>query len=139
MEAARRWGAGGALAVLVLVSLCPACDDGRAIEVEQLCPPAACDGGDCASGARGDCTGEGRGDDAGSPSVPEPTDVIVLPCTVCVRAEACCKAAGLADCDYAKACVSATPAVQQFYVGQCQAMLNVSASGDKTLPDVCSF
>ena len=141
MEAARRWGAGGALAVLVLVSLCPACDDGRAIEVEQLCPPAACDGGDCASGARGDCTGEGRGDDAGSPSVPAPTDVMVPLCSVCVRAENCCKASGLADsdCHYTKACVSATPAVQQYYVTQCQAVLNVSASGDKTLPDVCSF
>jgi hypothetical protein len=139
MEAARRWGAGGALVVSVLVSLCLACDDGRAIEVEELCPPAACDGGDCGSRARGDCISEKRGDDAESPTVPAPTEVFVPPCTVCVRAEACCKAAGLADCNYAKACVSAPPAVQQFYVGQCQAMLNLSASGDKTLPDTCSF
>ena len=139
MEAARRWGAGGALVALVLVSLGPACEDGRAIEVEQLCPLPACDGGDCASRAQSDCTGEERGEDAGSPSVPAPTDVIVPLCAVCVRAENCCKAAGLADCHYVKACVSATPAVQQYYVGQCQAMLNASASGDKTLPDVCGF
>ena len=137
MEAARRWGAGGALVALVLASLGPGCDDGRAIEVEQLCPPAACDGGTCAP--RPDCISEKHGDDAGSPSVPAPTDMFVPPCTVCVRAQACCKAAGLADCDYAKACISATPAVQQFYVGQCQAMLNLSASGDKTLPDVCGL
>jgi hypothetical protein len=137
MEAARRWGAGGALVVLVLVCLGPACDEERAIEVEGLCPPAACDAGDCAP--RLDCISEKRGDDAGSPTVPAPTEVFVLPCTVCVRAEACCKAAGLADCHYTKACVSAPPAVQQFYVGQCQAMLNLSASGDKTLPDTCSF
>ena len=137
MEAARRWGAGGALAVLVLVSLWPACDDWRAIEVEQLCPPAACDGGDCAPHARRDCTGEAPGDDAGSANLPAPSDVMVPACTVCVRAEACCKAAGLADCHYTKACVSAAPAVQRYYVAQCQAMLNASASGDKTLPDVC--
>ena len=138
MEAARRWGAGGALLALFLVSLA-ACEGGRASEVEQLCPLAACDGGDCASRAQSDCTGEERGEDAGSPSVPAPTDVMVPLCAVCVRAENCCKAAGLADCHYVKACVSATPAVQQYYVGQCQAVLNASASGDKTLPDVCGF
>ncbi len=139
MEAARRWGAGGALVALVFVSLCAACDDGRAIEVEQLCPPAACDGGDCASRARRDCTVEAPADDAGSPSVPVPTDVMEPLCSVCVRAENCCKAAGLADCHYTKACASATPAVQQYYIAQCQAVLNLSASGDKTLPDVCSI
>ena len=139
MEGARRWGTGGAFVALVLVSLCPACDDGRAIEVEELCPPAACDGGGCASRARPDCISEKHGDDAGSPSVPAPTDVMVPLCTVCVRAENCCKAAGLADCHYTKACVSATPVVQQYYVAQCQAVLNRSASGDKTLPDVCGF
>jgi hypothetical protein len=139
MEAARRWGAGGALVVLVLASVCPACDGRRASEVEELCPPAPCDGGDCATRARADCTGEQHGNDAGSPGVPAPTDVIVPPCSVCVRAEACCKAAGLDDCHHVKACVSATPAVQRYYVAQCQAALNASASGDKTLPDVCSF
>ena len=138
MEAARRWGGGGALVVLVLACLCPACDDGRAIEVEQLCPPAACDGGDCAPRARPDCTSE-QPDDAGSPSLPPPTDVMVSACSVCVRAEACCKAAGLADCHHAKACASATPPVQRYYVAQCRAALNETASGDKTLPDVCAF
>jgi hypothetical protein len=139
MEGARRWGAGGALVVLVLVSPCPACDDGRALEVEELCPPAACDGGDCAPHARRDCTGQQRGEDAGSASVPPPTDLMVPPCMVCVRAEACCKAAGLTDCHYTKACASATPAVQRYYVARCQAVIDASASGDKTLPDVCSF
>jgi hypothetical protein len=139
MEAARRWGAGGALVVLVLASLWPACDDGRAIEVEQLCPPAACDGGDCGSHARRDCTGEEPGDDAGSANLPAPTDTMVPACTVCVRAEACCKAAGLTDCHYTKACVSATPAVQSYYVWQCRAAIEASASGAKNLPDVCSF
>jgi len=141
MEGARRrgGGVGVAFAALFSISVLVGCDDGRASEVEQLCPTAACDGGDCAQRARPDCIIEEHGDDAGSPSVPAPTDTIVPPCTVCVRAENCCKAAGLADCHYAKACVSAPPAVQQFYVGQCQAMLNRSASGDKTLPDVCSL
>ena len=139
MEAARRWGAGGALVVLILVSLCPACADAPAIEVEQLCPPAACDGGDCTPRPHPDCTTEKHGGDDGSPSVPAPTDVIVPPCTVCVRAEACCKAAGLADCHYTKACVSATPAVQQLYIAQCQAVIDASASDGKTLADVCSF
>jgi len=139
MEGARRRGrgVGVALVALVSISVLAGCDDGRAIEVEQLCPPAACDGGDCAPHARRDCTGEEPGDDAGSASLPAPTDVMVPACTVCVRAEACCKAAGLADCNYAMACVSATPAAQRFHVGQCRAMLNASASGDKTLPDVC--
>ena len=117
MEAARRWGAGGALVVLVLVSLCPACDDGRAIEVEQLCPPAACDGGDCASRARRDCTGRKARRRRREPERSRADRRDGAPCTVCVRAENCCKAAGLADCHYAKACVSATPAVQQYYVG----------------------
>ena len=52
MEAARRRGAGGALVALFFVSLGPACEDGRAIEAEQLCPLPACDGGDCASRAQ---------------------------------------------------------------------------------------
>ena len=139
MEGARRWGAGGAVVVLAFVSLYPACDDGRAIEVEQLCPPAACDGGDCASRARADCTSEQHGEDGGIPTLPAPTDVIVPPCSVCVHAEQCCKAAGLAGCHYVKACVSAMPPVQRYYIAQCEAALNAAASGDKTLPDVCAF
>jgi hypothetical protein len=140
MEAAGRWGTGGALVVMVLVSLCPTCDDGRALEVEELCPPAACDGGDCAPRAPLHCTSRQHDDAAaGSPSLPAPTDVIVPPCSVCVRAEACCKAAGLVDCHYVKACVSATPAVQRYYVAQCRTVIDASASGDKTLPDVCAF
>lgn len=139
MGAARRWSVGSALVVLVVASLCPACDDARAIEADELCPPAACDGGDCGPPAQPDCTTVKHGDDAGSPSVPVPTDLIVPPCSVCVRVERCCKAAGLTDCHYTKACVSAPPAAQPYYIARCQAVIDVLDSDDKTLPDVCSF
>jgi hypothetical protein len=60
-------------------------------------------------------------------------------CSICVRAENCCKAQGLTDCDYGSACANATPLEQQFYLVLCGAMIEASRDGGNVPPDVCGF
>jgi len=147
--------AGAGLAIVAWLSLLAACGDVTAAgaEVSQACakkscvgkncPPAdphkieADAGAACASG-RGGASGEsGGGGQAGGTSVP--TELADFSCTVCRRAENCCKAEGLTDCGYTAACAAATNAEQmQFYVVLCRAVLNAS-TGSKAPADVCGF
>jgi len=61
-------------------------------------------------------------------------------CSICVRAENCCRAQGLSDCNYGSACADATPTERyQFYLVLCRSVLEASGAGGKVLPDVCSF
>jgi hypothetical protein len=61
----------------------------------------------------------------GGPGVVTATDVIMLPCTVCAHADACCKAQGLDDCGYAAACTGAhTTDEQQWRLALCQAVVS---------------
>jgi hypothetical protein len=68
-----------------------------------------------------------------------PTELAQFPCTVCRRAENCCRAEGLTDCGYTAACASATNAQQmEFYLVLCRAVLS-AAAGAKAPADVCGF
>jgi hypothetical protein len=61
-------------------------------------------------------------------------------CSICVRAENCCRAQGLSDCNYGSACADATPTERyQFYLVLCRSVLEASRAGGNVLPDVCSF
>ena len=99
-----------------------------------------------ASGATGGVTGTlGNGGagmagaSGGSGGTPL-TDRYDPACALCVRAEACCKAEGLTDCNYAAACANASNAEKAaFYVAFCRMVLDAASSGKRTLPDVCGM
>jgi len=82
-------------------------------------------------GAGGTATGAGG---------TSPTEEYVPPCSICVRAENCCRANGLTDCNYGAACAAApTSEQQQFYVVLCRAVIDASSTDGKKPPDVCGF
>ena len=92
-------------------------------------------GGGPGSTPSGSAGATGQGGSAGA----VPTEVAQFPCTVCRRAENCCRAEGLTDCGYTAACASATNAQQmEFYLVLCRAVFS-AASGDKAPADVCGF
>ncbi len=102
---------------------------------------AAGTGADCAaaqagSGGASGKAGSGGARGAGGASDAVATEVAEFPCTVCRRAENCCKAEGLTDCGYTAACASAMNGEQmEFYLALCRAMLRAAA--DKKIPDAC--
>ena len=124
-----------------------ACGEVTEVDDQATCAQEACDrdGGAGGSGAAPERRHHGRKEDSGkgtlaTASAPTPGDIAEFPCTTCVRAENCCKAEGLTDCNYVAACVAATPAEQnQFYLVLCRAVLSASSTGAKTPPDVCGF
>ena len=90
-------------------------------------------------GGRGGMSGSG-GEAGNNPDLAIPDQVVVLPCTICVRAQNCCKAEGLTDCNYARACANASSAQQtQFYLPLCNAVLSASSTGGKKTADACGF
>ena len=101
----------------------------------------------CEAGTKGSGGGGGQGGMSGSggeggihPDLAIPDEVIVLPCTICVRAQNCCKAEGLTDCNYASACAAASTAEQyQFYLPLCQGVLGAPRGGGKKTADACGF
>jgi hypothetical protein len=127
-------------------------------QVDQTCAKKVCTGKDCPpmgddeapSAGAGCATTTGKGGSGGSaPSGagggagaggPVPTEVADFSCTVCRRAENCCKAEGLTDCGYTSACAAAKNAQQmQFYVVLCEAVLTAAADGTKRPADICGF
>jgi hypothetical protein len=130
-----RWQAAAlAGAVLLAVLLPSACGS-----VSENAGAVTC----AAGGTDGSGTGgaPGTGGEAGNhPNLAVPDDVIVLPCSICVRAQNCCKAQGLTDCNYAAACAGASSAEQnQFYLVLCQAVLSAPNTGGKKTADSCGF
>lgn len=164
MGNATRFGRAGALlSISLAVSLLAACGEVTANGAEETqscakkpcagknCPPpdqpkqpsdagAGCvTGGDAATGGAPGSTPSGGAGTTGTGGV-LPTELAAFPCTVCRRAENCCRAAGLTDCGYTAACASATNAQQmEFYVVLCRAVLDASSTGSKTPADVCGF
>ena len=159
----RRRGASGVLAIVSCVgALLGACGevttDGA--QIDQTCAKKVCTGKDCPptaddkapSAGAGCATGKG-GAGGGDPSGgaggagattggggAAPTEVAEFACTVCRRAENCCKAEGLTDCGYTAACASAKNAQQmQFYVVLCRAVLSTAPDGTKRPADSCGF
>jgi hypothetical protein len=134
----RAFGFAVGFAVLLSLSLSSAC--GSVTETASVVT--------CAAGGTGGTTNAGSGGTSGTggqagnnnPDLATPDQVVVLPCTICVRAQNCCKAQGLADCNYASACAAAASAEQnQFYLALCRAVLGGSNAGGKTPADVCGF
>src|SRR6185369_16118177 len=101
---------------------------------KNLCANGVCDDGGATGGGMG---AGGRGGVGGSDAGIR-TERVVLPCTVCRRAENCCKAEGLTDCNYTARCTSASLAEQmQFYLALCQTVLGASSARSKRPADVC--
>lgn len=152
--------AGAWLAIVVSLSMLAACGEVTAggAEVSQSCAKKSCVGKNCppsdqpkgevdagvacaagSDGATGGTTGAGGQTGAGGAGANAPTEVAEFSCTVCRRAENCCKAEGLTDCGYTAACAAATNAQEmQFYVAQCRAVLSASTDG-KRPRDACGF
>ena len=146
----------GLVCFLGAVLLAPACGEVTASDAQQTqaCAKkaggrghgAAGTGADCAAATGGGATGEaGRGgggmtgaSGAAGAMGAVATDVVEFPCTVCRKAENCCKAEGFTDCGYTAACASAMNASQvEFYVALCRAMLRASVA--KKTPDACGM
>jgi len=146
----------GLVLFLGTVLLAPACGEVTASDAQQTqaCAKkaggrghgAAGTGADCAAATGGGATGEaGRGgggmtgaSGAAGATGAVATDVVEFPCTVCRKAENCCKAEGFTDCGYTAACASAMNASQvEFYVALCRAMLRASVA--KKTPDACGM
>ncbi|HEY5453351.1 MAG TPA: hypothetical protein VIQ54_31575 [Polyangia bacterium] len=146
----------GLVLFLGTVLLAPACGEVTASDAQQTqaCAKkaggrghgAAGTGADCAAATGGGATGEaGRGgggmtgaSGAAGAMGAVATDVVEFPCTVCRKAENCCKAEGFTDCGYTAACASAMNASQvEFYVALCRAMLRASVA--KKTPDACGM
>ena len=149
----------GLVLFLGTVLLAPACGEVTASDAQQTqaCAKkaggrghgAAGTGADCAAATGGGATGEaGRGgggmtgasgaNGAAGATGAVATDVVEFPCTVCRKAENCCKAEGFTDCGYTAACASAMNASQvEFYVALCRAMLRASVA--KKTPDACGM
>jgi hypothetical protein len=151
---------GALLSISLVVSLLAGCGEVTAngAEETQACAKKTCAGKNCpppdAPKHDGDAgvtcatnggSGGAPGADvsttgAGGTGAAAPTEVAEFSCTVCRRAENCCKAEGLTDCGYTAACANATNAQQmQFYVVLCRAVLDASGDAAKKPADVCAF
>jgi hypothetical protein len=152
--------AGAVLSIVVLASsLFSACGEVTASGAEQQqscakkpcvgkgCPPrapteksdggAACDPSSDATAATGQ-GGTGGGGTTGTGGAPAATEAAEFPCTVCRKAENCCKAEGFAECGYTAACANATNAEEmQFYLALCRTVLKTSTPGSGSPPDSC--
>jgi hypothetical protein len=142
----RAKGIGLALAVALAALLPDACGD-----VTENSPTTTSPGG-ATGGTRADAQGRkddkrkrdtgmvGSGGAAGGGGGAIPTEAYVPPCSICLRAENCCRAEGLSDCNYVATCAAApTSEQQQFYVVLCRAVIEASSAGGKQPPDVCGF
>jgi hypothetical protein len=125
------------LAVTLLIGIAGwsafGCDPPPSGDARDACAPAVDGGTGCTSPVVGSAP------DAASSPAPEAdagigggpgvvaTDVIMLPCTVCAHADACCKAGGFDDCGYVAACTGAhTSDEQQWRLAMCQAVVSGS-------------
>jgi hypothetical protein len=151
---------GALLAIFFGAALVGACGEVTANGADEtrLCGEKSCAGKDCPpprqakdetdAGVR--CmTGDEAAPGGGSPRAAGgsggttggiPTEAAEFPCTVCRKAENCCKAEGLTDCGYTAACASSTNAQQtQFSLVLCCAMLSASNAGSKVPADACGI
>jgi len=106
---------------------------------DEIDAGARCTAGDDGAAGGGSGTAPGSAGTTGAGGG-VPTEVAEFPCTICRKAENCCKAEGLTDCGYTAACASSTNAQQtQFYLVLCRAVLNASTAGSKVPVDACGF
>jgi len=131
------WIVGVLLSLAIPMSAAPGCGDARApIPVQNQTGSAATGG---ATGSAGS-VGAGIAGASGSSGDTTLTDKYDPTCALCARAEACCKAEGLTDCNYASLCAKANNAEKAgFYMALCRKLLEAASSGTRTLPDVCGM
>ena len=135
-SALRGWWRAFALAAVVSLALALSSACGSVTESGNV---VTCETGGTQGGGRGGMSGSG-GEAGHDPDLAIPDQVVVLPCTICVRAQNCCKAEGLTDCNYASACAAASTAEQyQFYLPLCQGVLGAPRGGGKKTADACGF
>lgn len=138
-----RWQFGRAVAVAVALlattSFPSACADDAAVASQPVGGTGGATG--AGSGGRGDATDTGGGAGGAGTDGTDGTisaETTPSPCTLCRKAENCCKAAGLADCGYTAACTSASAGEQSaFYLPLCQAALDSSTSGLPSRSGAC--
>jgi hypothetical protein len=149
---------GALVAIAFGMALVAACGEVTANGAEEtdVCAKKRCAGNDCPAdqpkdesdaGARcvastGGASGSAPSGSAGTTGAAGvvPTETAEFSCTVCRKAENCCRAEGLTDCGYTAACASSANAQQmQFYVVLCRAVLSASTAGAKTPADACGF
>ena len=112
MGRAQRLGLPGVFAIAMAVGSAQACGSVTAIEPSDAGPGAGATSSNAAPAK------DPGGGGAGGAAAPQ---VAMLPCSVCARADACCKAEGLGGCDYTAACTSAsTSDEQQLRIALCQ-------------------
>jgi hypothetical protein len=129
------WIAGALLSLAIPMSAAPGCGDATAPSPVQNQAGSAATGGTTGSAGSG---GAGIAGAAGSSGDTTLTDTYEPGCALCARAEACCKAEGLTDCNYASLCAKASNAEKAgFYMALCRKVLDAASSGNRTLPDVC--
>ena len=135
-SALRGWWRAFALVAFVSLALALSSACGSVTESGNV---VTCETGGTKGGGRGGMSGSG-GEAGHDQDLAIPDQVVVLPCTICVRAQNCCKAEGLTDCNYARACANASSAQQtQFYLPLCNAVLSASSTGGKKTADACGF
>jgi len=115
----------------------PGCGDARPTDAVQDQPGSPATGGATGNAGSG---GVGMAGASGSSGGATLTDAYEPGCALCARAEACCKAEGLTDCNYAAACARASNARKaEYYMTLCRLILEAASSGTRTLPDVCGM
>src|ERR1044071_7016454 len=122
MGRARRSGLPGMLLIVAAIGSAPACGSVTAVEQSDASTSIADDPG-AGTASRNTAPGKDSGG-GGAGGATAPT-VAMLPCSVCARADACCKAEGLGGCVYTAACTSAsTSGEQQLWIAVCEAAVD---------------
>src|SRR5690242_20376169 len=123
MGRARRLGLRGILSIVAVVGSAQACGSVTAVDENDASTSVAADRGAGTAG-RNTAPAKDPGGIAGTGGAAAP-QVAMLPCSVCARADACCKAEGLGGCVYTAACTSAsTSGEQQLWIAMCQAAVD---------------
>jgi hypothetical protein len=136
-NASATWIVSLLLSLAVPMLAASGCGDAKPTDAVNNQTGSAATGGATGSAGSG---GFGLAGASGSSGGASLTDTYDPGCALCARAEACCKAEGLTDCNYAAACANASNAEKAaFYVAFCRMVLDAASSGKRTLPDVCGM
>ena len=131
------WIVGAVFSLAVPILAAWGCGDATPTAAVQNQTESPATGGATGNAGSG---GAGMAGASGSSGGATRTDTYNPGCALCARAEACCKAEGLADCNYAAACAKANNAEKAaFYMALCRMVLDAASSGTRTLPDVCGM
>jgi hypothetical protein len=136
-RASATWIVGVLFSLAVPMLAASGCGDARAADVVRNQTGSAGTGGATDNAGSGGVRMAGASGNSGGATL---TDAYESGCALCVRAEACCKAEGLTDCNYTAACAKASNAEKAaYYMTLCRLVLNAASTGTRTPPDVCGM